>query len=143
MTKETLRKGILYSLMWSLAYQLNNQYSNEPARKIKGIIFQYYQSYSEHQKQIFHNLRTEVWKHLEKRYFGDVNIPIMMTGLFWAFPELFGKRIQQWIDAMDDIMITHIPNDDTVKTSKDIAEWYIELIDKAIFDYMKNEKRNT
>lgn len=140
MKRESIKKGILYSVMWSIAYQLNNQIANEPSFKIKRILSYRYESYTDHQKYIFHKLRTEVWVHLEKRFDGDINLPILMTELFWSFPDVFGKKVQIWIDKMDDLIVSNLEYDELVSKSKDVSDWYVELMDKVIFDYMKGSK---
>lgn len=140
MNRLKLKKGILYSVMWALVYQLNKQHENEPCKKIKSIIFHRYESYDDDQKDIFHMLRVEVWKHLEPRFNGDIDLPIMITELFWSFPDTYGKNIQKWIDKLDDEIISNIDYDELLHKSKEATEWYVELIDKVIFDYMKEIK---
>ena len=82
MKREKLKKGVLISVMWALAYRLNIQYPNTPSRKIKGMMLQSYKSYSKAEQDIIESLKAKAWLLVESRFEGEVNIPIAMTELF-------------------------------------------------------------
>ena len=140
MNRLKLKKGISYSVMWALSYRLNIQYPNKPSRKIKGIVLQSYKSYTKEEQDIIEQLKAKAWLEIEGRFEGELNIPILMTELFWSFPDVYGKNIQKWIDQLDDEIISNINHDELLHKSKEATEWYVELIDKVIFDYMKERK---
>ena len=41
---------------------------------------------------------------------------------------------------MDDLIVSHLEYDELIGKSKNVSDWYIELMDKVIFDYMKEVK---
>lgn len=140
MKREKLKKGIIYSVMWALAYRLNIQYPNTPSRKIKGMMLERYKSYKKEEQDIIEQLKAKAWLLVESRFEGEVNIPIAMTELFWSFSDTYGKKVQVQIDKMDDLIISNLDIDELITKSKNVSEWYVELIDKVIFDYLKGIK---
>lgn len=137
MTRQKLKTGILISMIWALSYRLNAQFPNVPSRKIAGIALQVFNSYSEEQKSTIEELKAKAWILIEEYYTGEVNLPIAITTLYWAFPEIYGKRMEKWVDLMDDQIVSHFEDDGFISKGVEISEKYIELVDKVIFDYMK------
>lgn len=139
MTSKQLKRGVLHSFMWAIAHQLNKQYPNAPARKLRGIALQVYNSYSDKDQIILSELKAKAWVLIESKYQGEVNMPIVLTQLYWSFPDLFSKQVLKWIDVMDDEIVSHL-QDAMLDISTSVTDWYIEMVDKVVFDHMKEKK---
>ena len=139
MTSKQLKKGVLFSFMWAISHQLNKQFPNVPTRKLRGIALQVYNGYTKEQQNVFSDLKAKAWEMVEHKYKGDVNMPILLTQLYWSFPDVFGEKVLHWIDVMDDEIVSYLDGS-TLKISTSVTEWYIELVDKVVFDYLKENK---
>ena len=141
MTHARLKRGVLHTFMWAIAYQLDKQFPNRPTRKLNGIALQVWNGYSAAERDILNLLKNRAWARIEERFEGEVNMPYLLTHLYWSHPDIFGKRVRVWIDAMDDEIISHMGTE-TLEESNAITKWYAEMVDKVVFDYLKEEKRS-
>lgn len=141
MTPARLKKGVLHTFMWAITYQLENQFPNRPTRKLKGIALSVWNGYTESERDILNLLKNRAWSSIEERFEGEVNMPFLLTHLYWSHSDIFGKRMQVWIDALDDLIVSKLDSE-MLERSNEITEWYVEMVEKVVFDYMKEEKRS-
>lgn len=107
---------------------------------MKGIALTVFNGYTATEQDILNHLKNKAWERIEDRFEGQVNMPFLLTHLYWSFPDLFGPRVRKWIDAMDDEIVAHLDSE-MLQISNEITEWYVEMVDKVVFDYLKEEKR--
>jgi hypothetical protein len=129
---QRLKKGILYSTMWAWSYKLDEQYPNLASRKIRGIVMQSYAGYSKEEKDQIETLKASTWGAVAVNFKGEVNIPILMIELFWSFPEIYGKKVQKWIDELNDIFVPNLNDPEWIDKGRGVAEKYVELLEKAL-----------
>lgn len=141
MNHSRLKRCVLHTFMWAIAYQLEKQFPNRPTRKLKGIALQVWNGYSESDRDVLNLLKNRAWSRIEDRFEGEVNMPFLLTHLYWSHPDIFGKRMQEWIDALDDQIVSHLDSE-MLERSNEITEWYVEMVEKVVFDYLKEEKRS-
>lgn len=138
MTAKQLKRGILFSLMWTFAFQLHKEYQYKPIRKVVGICLNRIKYFSEDQIDIIEDLKVKAWELLSLEAEGDINLPIGIDLLYHSFPKMYGAILLPWIEQVVDLCVT---DDTTSWLGGDAVTRYTKLIDKVIFDYLKEGKR--
>ncbi len=93
---------------------------------------QSYAAYTEEEKDYIEALKASTWTSLTDSFNGEVNIPIIMIELFWSFPDIYGKKVQKWIDELNDIFIHNLGNPEWIDKGREVSTKYVELLEKTL-----------
>lgn len=132
MSHDHLRKAVLWNFMWTFSFKLLNEFPCKSLQKIHSI--------SLYRSRLFdldasQQIKVRAWELLAEEFDGEVNMAVTMGMLYWAFPEVYGKSMQQWVDLLEDEIVSHLGMEHVGRT-EEILNRYVELIDQAIEEYL-------
>jgi hypothetical protein len=152
---EKIRKAVIRSFMWSLAFELSKSVGDDAKlpimqkitamQSVASIVKIMLNENRKHAKNMVDDveeIKMKAWDDLAQKYKeGDViaNIPTMIEALFYNEYEWMKniKNLERNIDLMARLAIE---NDVKPKVSRIVTDEYEAILSKRIYEYLKDQK---
>lgn len=139
MTKLEIHRGVLLSLMWSLSEELYKMSGHKSVLKLRKTVMHRIKFISNSDLDIIEELKVKAWAAVSGVLHGEVNLPILIDSIYWEYTPYFGKNIKHLLEQIVDDLL---PENQPFRLSFDVVEAYKDQLDKVIFDYLKEVKRD-